>query len=203
MHFSVILPTIGRESLGRAIDSVIAQTHKDWTLYVVGDGVQILFHTNPQIKELYIPGPNNDFGAKARNFGIAEALRNRCDLYRDIDLALEDWIAYIDDDDIWRVNHLGVIKNLMQIHHISAVRTSGQEFKMKHKSPRSSKLVKKMGPINTKDILTVGMAHTFRAYNTTKGWQPCDNHDKLLWKEMEKVGMGWAISGDITFEFER
>jgi hypothetical protein len=60
-----------------------------------------------------------------------------------------------------------------------------------------------MGPVNSQDILTVGMAHTREIFNKTSGWQPVDNHDHLLWREMLATGGVPAIAHEVTFEFER
>jgi glycosyltransferase involved in cell wall biosynthesis len=197
MKFDIILPTIGRDSLYRAVQSIIDQTYTNWTLYIIGDGVDTKHY--PILDELYkhpwiecysLIEQHASYGATARNFGISQGNSN--------------WIAYIDDDDIWCSNHLETHATLVKENPgASMVRTAGQSFFIKHKSPRSSKLVRKMGPVNSTDILTVGMSHTRNIFNQTDGWQSCDNHDHLLWKEMKAAG-GTSVESDIiTFHFKR
>jgi hypothetical protein len=82
------------------------------------------------------------------------------------------------------------------------VKTSGQSFKMGRVHPRTSARVRKAGPVNSDDILTVGMAHTRQIFYETIGWQPQDNHDRLLWGDMLGEGGVAEITDDITFLFK-
>lgn len=82
-----IVPTIGRDTLSRALDSVKAQTVSDWDAIVVADGVDI---PNPDHVQIHVErleqrfGTNN-YGAIARNRGL--------------DMATGEWVAFLDDDD--------------------------------------------------------------------------------------------------------
>jgi glycosyltransferase involved in cell wall biosynthesis len=196
LKFDIILPTIGRDSLRQSIQSVIDQTYQNWLLWIIVDQVN-LFNAWPSSLdkriicwEIVTCPANNDWGARARNFGICKGERR--------------WITYIDDDDEWLPHHLSTIDRLIKDNPgVNMIRTAGQSFKLKHKSPRSSQLVRKMGAVNSTDILTVGMAHTRGIFGKTQGWQPCDNHDHLLWREMLVAG-GIAIeSKEVTFHFSR
>jgi glycosyltransferase involved in cell wall biosynthesis len=89
---TVILPTYNRaRSLGRAINSVLAQTHSELTLIVVDDGSTD--STETVVKSLtdervrYLRLPENRGPAAARNAGIREAAT--------------EWIAFQDSDDEW------------------------------------------------------------------------------------------------------
>jgi glycosyltransferase involved in cell wall biosynthesis len=101
---SVIIPTFKRtELLDRALASVYAQDidPNDVEVLVVGDGCPEL-EANPHLKDLNTNGFNttiynlkrnhNDLGAAARNHGILHAKG--------------EYIAYLDDDDVWMPNHL-------------------------------------------------------------------------------------------------
>ena len=87
---SVIIPTYERrEVVTRAIDSVMAQSYRDWELLVVDDGSTD--GTSAMVAERY---PNvqvilqeNQGVSAARNVGI-ECSRG-------------DWIALLDSDDVW------------------------------------------------------------------------------------------------------
>ena len=191
MKFDIILPTIGRDGLLRAMDSVIEQSHANWNLIIVCDGtLPSECYVTDNITPYVIDGPNNDFGAKARNTGIP--------------FGEAEWITYIDDDDEWLPHHLANLANIIEVReNVDMIRSAGTPFWLKHKSPRSSKLVRKYGNPNFEDILTVGMAHTRELFAKTEGWQPRDNHDRLLWQAMSAAGGHAFISNQVTFHFKR
>ena len=225
-HFDVILPTIARPSLREAVISVANQTHKNLSLRIAYDGYigwpeegedplgwqEALRGTDVRYTVMGLGGkqPRNDYGAYARNHEVRQellkSLRGSAEELK-IDWPEPDpdsWVAYIDDDDEWLPNHLATIAKLIEDNPgVNMVRTAGQSFMMKHKSPRSKKLVRKMGVVNSTDILTVGMAHTRGIFDKTQGWQPCDNHDHLLWKEMLAAGGKAVVSDAVTFHFRR
>ena len=98
MKFSVVVPLHDKEPyVARAIESVLAQTHRDFELIVVDDastdrGPEIArSFDDPRIRVLRrdVPGPG---GYAARNLGIREA-RN-------------EWIAFLDADDLWKPGFL-------------------------------------------------------------------------------------------------
>ncbi len=95
---SVIIPTYGRsELLARAIDSVLAQTHRPLEIIVVDDNPQgdaQRLATRQRLagyiergQVIYYPRRHNGGGAQARNSGI---LRSR-----------GEYIAFLDDDDYY------------------------------------------------------------------------------------------------------
>lgn len=198
MGFDIILPTIGRPSLSVAIQSVLAQEYQDFKLYVIRDrwdGEDGIPWEDPRVITFGVEGGENDYGAFARNAGIRVPSLGP-------DAKVNDWIAYIDDDDQWLPHHLTVLSAYVAMG-ATMVRTAGQSFKMSRRSPRSSERRQKMGPVNYTDILTVGMAHTRELYNKTRGWQPCDNHDHILWSDMLAMGGIPRVSEAVTFLFER
>lgn len=93
--FSVIIPTFNRETrIEKTIDSVIDQKFKDFELIVVDDGStdntkEILEKYTNKIKYVY---QKNQGVSAARNRGISQALG--------------EYIAFLDDDDIWDKNKL-------------------------------------------------------------------------------------------------
>lgn len=214
MHFDVILPTIGRPSLKVAIESVAKQEYRDFSLRIVSDGAfigwpgeedpigwQAIIGDTRHTVEL-LGKCHGDYGAAARNTAVRQEFAKA--VFKDEVWGQEGWVAYIDDDDVWLPNHLTILSELGRLHpEANMLRTIGQSFSWRHKSPRSSKLVRKLGPVNSQDILTVGMAHTREIFNKTTGWQPVDNHDHLLWREMLAAGGVPAIAHEVTFEFER
>ena len=101
---SIIMPTIGRDAT-KAIDSVLAQTYKNWELIIVGDGVWPCEYTHYEYGK--IRGHKID---KVRHYPVHcfyQWLAGPC---RAINYGLSrvrgDWIARIDDDDVWHPRHL-------------------------------------------------------------------------------------------------
>jgi len=87
---SVIIPTYNRSQfVCETVESVLSQTYKDFEIIVIDDGStdgtkDVLAHYSDQIK--YIYQQNQGVGA-ARNKGITEARG--------------EYLAFIDDDDLW------------------------------------------------------------------------------------------------------
>ena len=200
--FDVILPTIMRPTLEETVNSVFHQTYKNWRLLWAFDiemgtpfileGYNIIPTIAPPVTCVCLDdlGPHNDNGTTARNKAIS--------------IGHNPWIVYIDDDDIWLTNHLETMANLIALHsNANMFKTAGQQFKWGHRHPRSSKLVKKLGPINSKDVLTVGMCHSRELFNKTNGWINRDNHDAILWHEMLDKGGIPIYSDTITFQFAK
>jgi len=102
---SIIIPTYNRASLVmKAIDSVLAQTYKDYELIVVDDGStdntkELLQHYGDDIKYIY---QHNGGVNKARNTGI--------------DAAVGQYIALLDNDDLWREDKLAIQMSIFQRH---------------------------------------------------------------------------------------
>lgn len=94
---SIIMPTFNRaDKIGRAIDSVLKQSHQNWRLIIVDDGstddtfdVIKCYLSDERI--IYIKQENSGVSA-ARNAGI-----NAAD---------GDFIFYIDSDNSWYSNHI-------------------------------------------------------------------------------------------------
>lgn len=216
IHFDIILPTIGRSSLKAAVESVVNQDYKEFTLRILADGANvgwpgeedplgwqdIIGDTRHTV--MLHSRRHNDFGAFVRNEAINQTWLKSVLPDDKIETGDWDWIAYIDDDDVWLPNHLSTLSSLLEASpHANMLRTAGQAFSFRRKSPRSKERVRRLGAINSSDILTVGMAHTRQLFERTKGWQACDNHDKLLWEEMLSQGGTPAVSDAVTFQFER
>ena len=98
---SVIIPTQNkRNSLQRAVKSVLNQSFIDWELYIVNDSeINVKEYDDSRIKVL-----NNKQlkgGSAARNFGIK--------------YAKGDYIAFLDDDDEWESEKLKIQLNKMEV----------------------------------------------------------------------------------------
>ncbi len=96
---SIIMPTYDRPKLLRkAIDSVKAQTMNNWELIIIGDNCPslsqvMLKETDRRIKWWNLSKNNGPGGTVPRNYALKT-------------LATGHWIAYLDDDNEWRKDHL-------------------------------------------------------------------------------------------------
>lgn len=94
---SIIMPSYNTESfIGKTIESVIAQTYKNWELIIVDDcstdntdKVIMKFNDN---RIRYLRNEKNSGAAISRNYALREAKGK--------------WIAFLDSDDIWLANKL-------------------------------------------------------------------------------------------------
>lgn len=185
--FDIILPTIGRSTAKDAIESVINQTYPHWHLYVLHD------INRPALSELLLDERITMVGTDDTGYS-GSSLRHRA-----IEIATQaKWIAYIDDDDTWLPHHLETInKHLTRNPDVTMVHTLGQMFKRrKHRGP-------KLFSGAYHEPMTVGQAHTRELYMKTRGWQPCDNHDHILWHDMIAAGGVASVIENVTFHFDR
>jgi len=189
MKFDVIIPTINRQSLERAVYSVYAQRHTNWRLFVVGDGIMPDLKDYDRDKVAVVSmDQTGDSGASQRNLGIG--------------MGDSPWIAYLDDDDIWYPDHLSTIAELAQQNpDANMFKTGAQSFVMS-KSPRY-KTRMKLKHVNLDDPLTITLAHCRDLFYKTSKWQPVDNHDHILWREMLKAEGIMAKTEHVTALFMR
>jgi glycosyltransferase involved in cell wall biosynthesis len=92
---SCIITTYNRpEKLKKAVDSVINQSYTDWELIIVNDGGEV-----PKVKheKARVVNLEKNFGSDTRpkNVGILEAKG--------------EYIAFLDDDNVWRPDHLQIL----------------------------------------------------------------------------------------------
>lgn len=99
MKVSIIISTYNRaDRLEKAIKSVQNQTFTDWELIIVHDGDKHILEDNQDthnIKHIYIKHFGND--TKPKNTGILASKG--------------DYIAFLDDDNTWRPDHLQALVN--------------------------------------------------------------------------------------------
>jgi glycosyltransferase involved in cell wall biosynthesis len=102
---SIILPTYNRvDVIGRAVASIILQTHQDWELLVIDDGssdgtIERLEGLDPRIR--FIRQANQGVAA-ARNTGLSAATGR--------------FIAFMDSDDEWRPQFLALTTGFLRAH---------------------------------------------------------------------------------------
>lgn len=98
-NITVIMPAYNAEKTVReAVNSVIAQTVKDWELIVIDDGSTD--NTVAILTELADSDSRIRFLQNEKNSGVSYT-RNRA-----VTLATGKWIAFLDSDDIWQPQKL-------------------------------------------------------------------------------------------------
>lgn len=114
--FSIVMPTYNRAlTIGRAIESVIAQTFTDWELIVVDDGsvddtkAVVAQYGDERIRYIY---QENAERSAARNNGINNAQG--------------DYICFIDSDDYYFDNHLFAFYSFLKEHNFPTALVFGQ-----------------------------------------------------------------------------
>ena len=100
MLISIVLPTFNRSHvLGRAIDSVLAQTYSNWELIIVdnhsSDQTDILVNNYHSSKIVLLKIHNKGIIAKSRNCGINHAHG--------------ELVAFLDSDDWWYPKKLEIV----------------------------------------------------------------------------------------------
>jgi len=95
IQFSAVIPSYNRDrTLGRAIDSVLAQEYRAAEILVIDDGsndgtAELVARYGQSVRYFYQP---NSGVSAARNRGVKESQH--------------DWIAFLDSDDYWLPQHL-------------------------------------------------------------------------------------------------
>jgi len=83
-----IIPTIGRHTLSKTLDSLINQTNPNWKAIVIFDGItSTIQNTDPRIRIIESPklGQGTNNAGLVRNYGIT--------------FADTEYVAFVDDDD--------------------------------------------------------------------------------------------------------
>jgi glycosyltransferase involved in cell wall biosynthesis len=109
---SIVTSTYNRAQVVRAaIESVLAQDFKDWEMNIVGDCTPddtagtVASYGDDRLRFYNLPekSPPGSHGAIAKNHAIFTMARGR-------------YIAYLDDDDIWRPHYLSTMMGYLQAH---------------------------------------------------------------------------------------
>ena len=100
--FDIVMPLFNKEAyVGEAIESVLAQTYRDWNLIIVDDGSadgSVAAVGRFRDERIRILSQDNAGPGMARNTGIAAGEAN--------------WIALLDADDAWLPSHLATLNDL-------------------------------------------------------------------------------------------
>jgi glycosyltransferase involved in cell wall biosynthesis len=98
--FTVVIPTYNRQQLVReAIQSVLDQTFQDFELIVVDD------HSTDQTRKVVGSFSDSRIDFILNNRGRGGAGTRNAGIFR----ARGEWIAFLDDDDVWHSNKLSLL----------------------------------------------------------------------------------------------
>ena len=104
VFFSIVIPLYNKESYIRfTLESVFAQKFQDYEVLVVNDGStdsSAAIARSFNDKRLRVIDQENSGVSTARNRGAAEAIGS--------------WLAFLDGDDIWSVEHLQELSRLIE-----------------------------------------------------------------------------------------
>jgi len=102
---SVVIPLYNKQlSIKSTIQSVLNQTYKDFEIIIVDDG-----STDDSAKVVESISDNRVHIVSQSNQGVSAA-RNR-----GINKASNEWIAFLDGDDLWKENHLEEVNKMMSL----------------------------------------------------------------------------------------
>jgi glycosyltransferase involved in cell wall biosynthesis len=102
--FSVVIPLYNKElSIQNTIQSVLDQTYQNFEIIVIDDG-----STDDSAEQVNKIEDHRIRLIQQKNQGVSTA-RNH-----GIKIAKNEWIALLDGDDLWEVNHLEEIEKMMQ-----------------------------------------------------------------------------------------
>ena len=99
---SVVIPVYNRKAfVNRAIQSVVNQSNPPKEIIVIDDGSDSPIQYDHSLVRL-IRNDVNQGVSSSRNLGIS--------------YATSDWIAFLDSDDVWAINHLDVLVSYVKHH---------------------------------------------------------------------------------------
>lgn len=152
---SIVMPAYNAEDLILdSVNSVINQTYTNWELIIIDDGsvdrtVQVVDELTQEDKRIHLL-------KNIENKGVA-ATRNK-----GIKVAMGDWIAFLDSDDLWRkdklekqVNYINEKKSIFLFTGTSFIDSDGKRFQGIFNVPRSIayKQLRRHNVITTSSVL--------------------------------------------------
>jgi glycosyltransferase involved in cell wall biosynthesis len=169
MTTTFIIPTIGRPTLQRTVDSLMKQTDPNWKAIIVFDGIDpMISFTDPRIKCMKInkTGICNHAG-KVRNAGMK--------------LVDTEWISFVDDDDTISENYV----NWLQEESADNKEIDVIVFRMQYENGRI------LPPVDSNAIIqnSVGISFSMKKQLFDNGYQfiPCGYEDYELLSRIKNV----------------
>jgi glycosyltransferase involved in cell wall biosynthesis len=211
MLISVVLPTFNRyKVLGRAIDSVLAQTYSEWELIIVdnysSDQTVNLVKSYHSSKISLYQIHNNDIIAKSRNFGIKQAQGKL--------------IAFLDSDDWWTPRKLEISYDFLNAgadivyHDLYFVKNEDQQYYWKKvktiqvQEPVYEYLVKSGNVLTNSSVIVrkslleqiggLSEKKEFLAWEDYDCWLRIAKHTERFVRINEPLGYYWAGGGNFS-----
>lgn len=103
-----IIPSLGRESLEKSVESILSQDDNDWFIIIIFDGVKNnLKISSDKIKIIEIEKKNDIYtknnAGSVRNIGIKNVINS-------------EWIGFLDDDDTISSDYISNLKKEIDFH---------------------------------------------------------------------------------------
>lgn len=189
---SVLMPTYNQAAfIGRALDSLLAQTYIDWELIIVDDGSTDQTHT---VIQPYLAEERIQFHRLDENLGLGAALN------RAMQWATAPLIAYLPSDDIYFRDHLTSLVAAFNAHPEAALAYSGVRYQ--YRVPGLPTIDKSSpGQLEGSTLQLVQVMHR----RTDDRWMErgelvTDDLERMFWQELRVRGAFVGI-GNITCEW--
>lgn len=186
-YITFIIPTLGRQTLSRTIDSIYLQKSNDWKAIIIFDGIKNNLsgkYANDK-RIIILEKPKTGF-INSRNISFAGEVRNYA-----FDLVDTKWIGFIDDDDVILPNYIEELKKE------DDEKKDFILFRMNY-----DKVVPKIG-INTIIHNEAGISFVVKNEIVKKHnlrFKNDGSEDFHFLKNMENLGLKYIVSEAITYE---
>ncbi|EIT7617954.1 glycosyltransferase [Escherichia coli] len=104
IEITAIVPTIGRETVFDSLKSIISQTYKVFEIIIVYDGADFVIFEGKINK--YFEGIKNREPTKYKVINVGPFSGGNVARQKAIETARTEYVALLDDDDIWLDNHI-------------------------------------------------------------------------------------------------
>ena len=181
---SVVMPTYGHAAfIGRALESILAQTLRDWELLVVDDGSP---DGTDRIVEPYLEDARIRYRRLERNEGLGVALNEGSDAAR------APLLGYLPSDDVYHEEHLATLVALLEAHPEAVLAYSG----VRHHYNRYSEAAPPGEPLQLVQVVhrRVGRRWVERRELVT------DDLDRMFWSGLRAEG-AFVGSGRVSCEW--
>jgi glycosyltransferase involved in cell wall biosynthesis len=115
INITVVIPTYNRKkNLLEALNSVVSQSYAPIEILIINDNKYPIFISNKSHLIRVINSGGEKGASFCRNIGIIESMG--------------DYIAFLDDDDLWTSNYLMKISNIINLNQVQFISTSYSTF---------------------------------------------------------------------------
>jgi predicted SAM-dependent methyltransferase len=197
---SVVIPTWNRAELltQRTLPSVIAQTYRNWEAVVVGDActddtaARISALGDPRIR-FHNLGERGRYPANPMQRWMVAG----CDPANEsLERARGEWIAYLDDDDVFTDDHIATLLTFAREWNAEFVYGAGEFQRSATEWLRIGRLPPEPGNVMHSSVLYRGYLRFLR-YDV-EAWKDSIGADAHLWRRMRKLGVRFAFLDEVV-----